>query len=284
MDKFEIVFGDAIFLVSVPSRSQNHFNTPINLPHFHIDDEIHIVLDGEAIMEIDGVDSHMKAGDIHVIPKNVCHYYKEHNDSFNKISFLYTLSRNGDSDRGFSEYEHYSEIFGFRDGWIALTDGYLTSLGRELFSLDNSPENDHIQRAIYAIFFISLAKLIKSRTAPSSDRESISTLSHEDPRDQKRIIETFFFKRFGENVTIEDLARELYRSVPQTHRIVKHYFNDNFKTILVKQRMEQACLLVKQGKMKFCDVAPACGYNSYNGFLAAFKKYTGKTPEEYQMV
>ena len=41
-------------------------------------------------------------------------------------------------------------------------------------------------------------------------------------------------------------------------------------------------MLVRQGGMKFGDVSLACGYNSYNGFLEAFKKYTGKTPEEYK--
>lgn len=282
MNKFEIVLGDASFLVYIPSKYQNHFNTPINHPHFHIDHEIHIVLDGEAIMEFDGVDTPMKAGDIHIIPRNVCHYYKSHNEQFNKISLLYTMSKHPDEKREFSEYDFYSGIFNSIDKCISVHDENIMRLGKDLLSLEYSEKNDHIHRTLYAMIFISLAKLVEHGTSVYDEETAHDAHSLKDIQEQKKIIEAFFFYRFGENVTIEDLAREIYRSVPQTHRIVKNYFNDNFKTILIKQRMEQACMLVKQGKMKFGDVALACGYNSYNGFLAAFRKYTGKTPEEYR--
>ena len=282
MNKFEIVLGDAVFMVSIPSRFQNHFNTPINLPHFHIDHEIHIVLEGEAIMELDGVDVPMMAGDIHIIPRNICHYYKSHNEQFNKISLLYTMSKHPDEKKGFSEYAFYSAIFNHIEKCISVHDENIRRLGNDLLSLESSEKNDHIHRTLYAMIFISLAKLVESRFPESVKEITRDENSNKDSRDQKKTIENFFFRRYGENVTIEDLARELYRSVPQTHRIVKNYFNDNFKTILVKQRMEQACMLVKHGDMKFGDIALACGYNSYNGFLSAFKKYTGKTPEGYR--
>ena len=284
MDKFEILLGDALFSVSIPSKYQNHFNTPINQPHFHIDNEIHIVLEGEATMELDGVDVSMRAGDIHIIPRNVCHYYKAHNEQFNKISFLYTLSKQPDMKKSFSEYGFYSEMLNFRDGWIMLHDEDITRIGRELLSLEYIEKNDHIQKTLYSMLFISLTRYLESCTSVSNEESARDAHGHRDreSQEQKKIIEAFFVYRFGENVTIEDLARELYRSVPQTHRIVKNYFNDNFKTILIKQRIEQACMLIKHGDMKFGDIALACGYNSYNGFLSAFKKYTGTTPEDYR--
>ena len=83
-------------------------------------------------------------------------------------------------------------------------------------------------------------------------------------------------------MTINDLAKRLYKSVPQTHRIVKKYFGDNFKKILTKQRMEGAFIMLKQKELPLSEIALLNGYSTYGGFLSAFKKYTGMTPEEYR--
>ena len=56
----------------------------------------------------------------------------------------------------------------------------------------------------------------------------------------------------------------------------------SFRQVLIKQRMEHACMLINQGSSNFIQIAISCGYNTYNGFLTAFKKYIGKTPEEYK--
>jgi len=40
-------------------------------------------------------------------------------------------------------------------------------------------------------------------------------------------------------------------------------------------------MLIKQHDLPLADIAYRCGYTSYNGFLSAFKNYTGITPKEY---
>ena len=282
MHKFDISIGDASFTVSLGSKHQNHFNTPINATHFHIDKEIHVVLAGTATMELNGKNMPTRAGDIYIVPENVSHCYKDHSDGFNKISFLFTIVKKRNSKKSFSEYSHYSKIFGSINEYTSLRDGHLTDLGNRIFSLDYSDKSEHINQALYAVFFISLAKLLENQHAAQGKATAKEIYNHKDSCEQKKIIEDFFFKRYSESVTIEDLARALYKSVPQTHRIVKSYFNDNFKTVLIKQRMEQACIIARQGEKTFAEIAFACGYNSYNGFLSAFKKYTGKKPEEYK--
>ena len=94
--------------------------------------------------------------------------------------------------------------------------------------------------------------------------------------------EEFFQKRYNEQISIEDLAKDLCLSIPQTHRVVKKIFNVGFKKTLMKQRMAHACMLIKSGNVKINDLAELCGYDSYNGFLSAFKSHTGKTPKEYE--
>lgn len=283
MRKFEIPLGDATLVISVASDYQNHFNTPINAPHFHIDKEIHVVLDGTATLDAGGKSIPTAAGDIYVVPENVSHYYKDHSDGFNKISFLFTLVKKRSAKKSFSEYAHYTGIFAARSECITLSDERLTELGRELFSLGYTEAAEHICQALYAVFFIRLAGLVESRCPALAEPRARGGRSRKDSLEEKKIVEDFFFRRYSESVSIEDLARALYKSVPQTHRIVKSYFGESFKTILVRQRMERAALLAREGEKTFGEIAFTCGYSSYNGFLAAFKKYTGKAPEEYRI-
>ena len=282
MYKFETTLGNAAFTVTVESEYQNHLNTPINVQHFHIDNEVHVVLDGEAIMEIDGKDTLIRAGEIFFIPQNTCHYYKCSSENFNKICFFFTISKNRyQVKKDFSEYAYYTKTLGSITSYTVLHDDGLVQIGRKIHSLRYSEATEHIYQALYSLFFISLAGLIEKKPSIGGAKAKNGNKIYKESHEQKKIIESFFLTRYGENVTIEDLARALYKSVPQTHRIVKRYFNESFKTVLVKQRIEQACILIKQGESKFCNVALSCGYSSYNGFLVAFKQYTGQTPEEY---
>lgn len=284
MQKFDIGVGDASFNISLGSSYQDHFNTPINLPHFHIDKEVHVVLSGSAIIEVNGKITPTGEGDVYVVPENSTHHYKEHSDGFCKISFLFSISKRRSARGGFSEHAHYSKIFGTVNECLPMRDGELARLGGDLFALDYSEKTRHIREVLYALFFIRFAELIGKEYPSFSSEYSVNRQTHKDSDGRKKLVEEFFLQRYSESVTVEDLARELGKSAVQTHRIVKHYFGESFKSVLTKQRMERACILVKEGERTLTEIAFICGYSSYNGFFSAFKGYTGKTPEQYRSI
>jgi len=285
MDIFEVTLGDASFAVELRSMSQNSSNTEVNQPHFHIDNELHIVLDGAATMRLDNKDIPTTAGDAYIIPPNVCHYYQDYTENFNKISCLFTLSKNHGTERSFSEYDYYNKIFGSLKECVFINDRSVLNIAEQLFTLEFSEETEHIYKTLYALLFISMAKLIEKQLPTLSKgflSESDVSEYGKEPSGQKKIIELFLSERYNEGVTINDLAKKLYKSVPQTHRTVKKYFGDNFKKILTKQRMERAFIMLKQKELPLSEIALLNGYSTYGGFLSAFKKYTGMTPEEYR--
>ena len=282
MDSFEVTLGDAIFSVELRSMSQNSSNIEIDLPHFHIDNELHVVLDGAATMHLDGKDIPTKAGDIYIVPPNVCHYYEDYTDSFNKISCLFTLSKNRETVKSYSEYDYYSKIFGSVDKCVFLSDSSTMDIAERLFALEYSEATEHIYKALYALLFISVAAPIEKQLFNDVKEHCSECADTKESNAQKKMIEMFLYKRYGEKVTIEDLARTIYRSVPQTHRIIKKYFGDTFKSILTKQRMEQARMMLGRSGVSIAEIAAASGYSSYGGFLAAFKRYASMTPEEYR--
>lgn len=282
MTSFEVILGDATFSVELRSMSQNSSNTEINLPHFHIDNELHVVLDGAATMRLDTKDIPTRVGDIYIIPPNVCHYYEDYTESFNKISCLFTLVKNRDNPKGFSEYEYYKKIFGSLKECVFVSDRSTLDIAERLFSLNYSEETEHIYKALYALLFISVAGLVEKQLSSTLKNLPVEGTDCKKSKDQKKTIELFLRDRCKDTVTIENLARLLYRSVPQTHRIIKKYFGDSFKRILTKQRMEKACVLIGENKLSLGEIAISSGYSSYGGFLAAFKKYVGTSPEEYR--
>ena len=283
MTKFEVCLGDCIFLTEINIQGVAPATKWQDTTHFHVDNEIHIILNGSALIEINGKDVEVKNGDICLLAPGSSHYPKTYSEPFEKINFSFSLLKNHSTkSKSFSEYTYYSNIFGSVREHFVSHDLQILAIVERLFTEKFSIQNEHIYKTMLSLFFITLAKRIKEHH-PLYGQSAVERLSEsENSFIQRKMVEKFFQTRYHEEVSIEDLAKELCLSVSHTHRIVKKVFNEGFKKTLVKQRMEHACMLIKQGSFSLNEIAYLCGYTSYNGFLSAFKGYMGKTPKEYE--
>ena len=283
MAKLEISLGDALF--SVDFNSQETWSTSKwqDTPHFHVDSEIHIISEGDAVMEINGKDVHMNPGDVCVLAPRTSHYPKVGSDDLKKANFSFRLTQNHNrKEKVFSEYVYYNNIFKSVSGYFVVNDPELPAIVQRLVAQPFSGESEHIYLALLAVFFIALAKRIREHHLPYQEQLPRVAAENENSARQRKKVEEFFQKRYHQEISIEDLAEELCLSVPHTHRIVKKVFDEGFKKTLIKQRIEHACMLIKQRDLPLAEIAVCCGYTSYNGFLSAFKSYMGKTPKEYE--
>ncbi len=283
--KLEMTLGDALFTADIDYQKFSPTNKWHDTTHFHVDSEIHIILNGNALIEIGGNDVEINAGDICLLAPGSSHYPKAYSDTLEKTNFSFNLTENyacNRSTKSFSEYVYYSNIFKSVSEYFIINDTELLSIVQKLISEQFSSENEHIYKALLSVFFITLAKRIKEHHPAYREGTVRGVSENENSFKQRKCVEEFFQKRYNEEISIEDLARELCLSVPHTHRIVKKVFDEGFKKTLMKQRIEHACMLIKQGNLTLNEIAYSCGYTSYNGFLAAFKGYIGKTPKEYE--
>jgi len=283
--KLEATLGNALFSVDINFQDSWPTKKWEDTTHFHIDSEIHIVLDGSAVLEIGGKDVHINAGDICLLTPGASHYPKNCSDTLEKANFCFRLVQNDNDIRNkksFSEYGYYSNIFQSVNKYFIIKDTGLLAIVQKLLAEEFSIQNEHIYEALLAVFFTMLAKRIKEHVLLHEEQNIQITTENEYSFKQQKIVEAFFQKRYSEEIGIEDLAAELCLSVPHTHRIVKKVFDEGFKKTLIKQRIEHACMLIKQHDLSLPEIAYSCGYTSYNGFLAAFKNYMGKTPKEYK--
>lgn len=285
MAKLETTLGDALFTVEIDFAKSWTSKKWQDTPHFHVDNEIHILLDGNAVLEIDGNDISIDTGDICLLAPRTSHYPKLSSDTLEKANFGFSLSQSYGDNRlkiSFSEYVYYSNIFKSVSEHFIIKDPSLLSIVQKLIAEPFTSENEHVYQALLAVFFMTLAKRIEELHLPYQDQVIRVASESENSFRQRKIVEEFFQKRYYEEISIDDLAKELCLSVPQTHRVVKKVFDKGFKKTLIKQRIEHACMLIKQRDLPLTEIACRCGYTSYNGFLSAFKSYMGKSPKEYK--
>ena len=285
MANLETALGDALLSVDINFQESWPAKKWADTPHFHIDNEIHVLLDGSAILEIGGKDVKINAGDICLLTPRSSHYPKDCSDTLEKVNLWFRLTQNDNDTRkkkSFSEYAYYNNILKSINQYCIIKDDELLAIVRKLLVEQFSVANEHIYQTLLAVFFVMLAKRIKEHTLPYEEQTIRVTSESENSFKQRGTVEVFFQKRFHEEIGIEDLAKELCLSIPQSYRIVKKVFDAGFKKTLIKQRIEHACMLIKQRDLPLAEIACRCGYTSYNGFLSAFKSYTGKTPKEYE--
>lgn len=93
-------------------------------------------------------------------------------------------------------------------------------------------------------------------------------------------------RHIDENVSdslfsVETLASQMCMSRSNLHLKVKAVTGAGPLVLIKRIRMDKAKSLLKQGDVKFTDVAEQCGFSSLSYFSTAFKKATGYSPGEY---
>ena len=285
MAKIETSLGDAVLAINIDFEKAWTTKRWQDTTHFHVDSEIHIMLSGNALVEIGGKDVEISEGDVCLLAPRSSHYPKKSSEALEKANFSFALTQNHAAAKGkrlFSEYLYYSNIFKSVNDYFIINDTELLSIIKKLIGESYSPENEHIFGALLSVFFITLAKRIKEKNLPYREEALGGVPENENLLRQVKTVEEFFQQRYSEEINIGDLAKKLCLSVPQTHRIVKRIFDEGFKKTRMKQRIEHACMLIKRNDLPLTEIAYLCGYTSYNGFLSAFKSYMGKTPKEYE--
>ena len=107
--------------------------------------------------------------------------------------------------------------------------------------------------------------------------------SNECDTDIRRLqIEEYLYANFSEEITEEDLAKELAISKRQLSRILRLLFGTSFRQLLIDIRINRAIQLLKEGKLSNEEISFAVGYTSLSGFYTAFRGKLGCTVGQYR--
>ena len=87
-----------------------------------------------------------------------------------------------------------------------------------------------------------------------------------------------------EHYTLKDLSDDMEIPLHQLSAFLNKQVGMNFNDYLNQFRIRYCEELMKKefpGKVNLKELVYKCGFHNRNTFLAAFKKFTGKTPSDY---
>jgi len=95
-------------------------------------------------------------------------------------------------------------------------------------------------------------------------------------------IEELVRERYASDLSIGDIAHEIFLSPSYASFIFKKETGVSFTEYLTKYRVEKSKEALKKPEFKIFEVAEMVGYNNKSYFCALFKERTGMTPKEYR--
>lgn len=107
-------------------------------------------------------------------------------------------------------------------------------------------------------------------------KENINKLSHISQA------ELYILTNFRNNLTLNDVSKEVHLAPTYFSRLFKAEKGINFKTYLNNLRFEYAKKLLDNSDMTVMQICSDCGFNDYPNFIRRFKQYTGFYPTEYR--
>ena len=95
-------------------------------------------------------------------------------------------------------------------------------------------------------------------------------------------IEAFIKENYKRNITIRELAENVYMHPAYLGQLFIRKFGVGFNEYIHKLRIEEAKRLMKATNLKSNEIAEGLGYCNYNSFLQQFDKYVGMKPTKFR--
>lgn len=226
---------------------------------------IHYITSGKGTYILNDQEYKLKKGQIFYIPPHAKpHYFPDKVEpwsyvwvGFSGISTNDFLNRIGLS----AEKPIYSDSnMELKELFNSLADSYLESRSLDIACLGY----------LYLIFGSMIRK--KDKIDPLTKTKESHVLQAKE----------FIKNNYQFEITIKDIALSLNLSPNYLSNIFQEVLGITTKKYLIKVRMDRACILLQDKKLKIKDISRLCGYPNSLHFSGEFKKYTNYSPLEYR--
>lgn len=224
--------------------------------HIHDSLEFVVVLEGELIISIEGVEYTLKANQASVILPNEAHSYLTKDYS---KSYLCIISK-----------DHIP--------YFCKTIEKLKAVN-PVFTLNNAQETIELLKHPKNLFFLKsyvyniLATYYDNTTFVAIDNENKSFL---------HIILDYVNENYMNDISLKDIAQQMGYTYNYSSMLFNQIFKTSFSEFLNECRITYACNLLKDSDKSIQDIASLCGYNSLRIFNRNFLKFKNQTPTSYR--
>jgi len=247
--------------------------------HSHASYELHVLLNGSAILETDSACVPLHADDNVIVVPDVFHDFKEQEKGSSIVSFTFTV--NMGRKKGCADYSRVIERLTQQNENIMVANHPgISELVRKIMANMYSEHMfayEKVRAALYMLFAELFSQIIEEDGTHTA-YESFAV--EQDTRIY--MMEEYFNEYYMEDISLKKLAELLYLSEKQTERMVQKAFGEGFRARLTRVRLMSAKKLLKETDLEIQEIVRRVGYQSYNGFYMAFKKRENCTPQEYR--
>lgn len=183
--------------------------------------------------------------------------------------------------RGFFSVEplfRNETAFGYKLHLTAEQREAIETVAKALYDEQEQKRNGY--RAVCTALFVQMLALLSRYF--SENIRSNSKANDLDAKEQvvvKAI--TYLQSRFGEKISLSDVASIVYLSVSHFSHVFKETTGMSLLDYLHKIRMNQARELFLQGRTGITDVSFEVGFHDPGYFARAFKKFFGVSPSQF---
>lgn len=249
--------------------------TPKERPHKHYSMEFHCIFSGEEIVTLprENRKIHLTPGKILLLPVGIYHGVQTENSAVERLCF------------NFSAEPAEKEPSPIVDLFLNITEPVVFDSEETAVLVQQCKmlcQNLHtpLLELRQGIHFLNIALTLMSNVRGVDD---IAPTANPLTLRQKWIIEDYITQHYTDNTGIEGLANALFLSQRQTSTLVKRFFGEDFKSLIIRRRMELADIYLQDLDKRLEEISYEVGYRSYSGFQLCFKRYFGITPKQRRL-
>lgn len=261
-------------------------NAPWKMPlHAHSTWEIHYIFQGSVDFDARNVPVSLQQGDLAIVPPYQYHSVRGHSADMKKTSLIFSFSENKTVEDPADYYHYYMSLLKAVKHLICIRpqrtyyEGMLSCI--EEYTAEGKLILEKFSTLLKLIFLDLSEELCRYLHLPKLPGQSFALEESSENIVRKKQADDFIYRRFQEQITVEDLAKHLHLSVRQTNRFLNENMQIGFNEFVRDYRMQMAVTLLREYRRDPQEVAFTVGYRSYRGFAEAFKKVMGMTPTQF---
>ena len=246
--------------------------------HNHSTYEMRLILNGSGYAEVENEVYQVDSGDIFIVPPLMYHSFLPGKDSqAYYLSCRLDIKPDTVSSDASASFERVSGHMG-KPIKLHPEDALIPQLFQRMLDEFVTMRPGYLSRI--AALSTTLILYLMQMLFPDTDlRWSDECTEYDILREVD--IEQFFADHYAENVTIRDLAADLYVSPRHINRILQALYHCSFVDKLIMTRLENAKHQLRYSKMRVSEIAEKCGFRTVSYFNTSFRRHFGYTPSQY---
>ena len=237
--------------------------------HNHIQQEIHLILGGEALLSVGNEEIPLKKGMGVLIAPNIYHSPQWISGPFRRFNIVFSLNKSflaelwKDGQPPFFVFEMDEQLFRLYD--LILLE----------YQQPPSPLHRVAIADLYSTLMIHILRILQKSVNIEKREPKTKSL------DDITIIDKFFGTVPLKQQTKMELADRLHCSQRQLLRKLYTYYGISFREKQTLSQIERAKHLLKNTKKEVWEISEAMGYSNA-AFHKMFRQHTGMTPAKYR--